>query len=150
MKKLYTIVITLVLFVSSFTAFGQNDQQQVKQVLNAYKTGVESLKTTDLANLFMENSQVFESGGVEGTFNHYLDHHLGPELKAFKSFKFNDYSVDVIVDGDYAFATEAYTYRIELAKGERVIEKKGVATSVLKKVDGQWKIMKTHSSSRNK
>ncbi|WP_371815901.1 hypothetical protein [Flavobacterium sp. CS20] len=53
----------------------------------------------------------------------------------------------------YAFTTETYIYTIVLnpdEKGEsRTIKKKGVATSILKKMDGKWKIIKTHSSSRN-
>jgi len=61
----------------------------------------------------------------------------------------------VQVDLPFAFATETYIYEIVIKgnplKGheEQVIINRGVATSVLKKIDGQWKILRTHSSSRN-
>ena len=104
--------------------------------------------------MFAKDSEVYESGGVEGSYTHYIEHHLGPELGHFKSFVFSDYEIDVQVDAPYAFTTETYIYTIVLIpddKGNsRTIKKKGVATSILKKVEGKWKIIKTHSSSRNK
>lgn len=65
----------------------------------------------------------------------------------FKSFKFSDYSVSVRVEGSVAFTSETYHYRIEPKKGTPV-EMQGVATSALKKVDGDWKIISMHSSGR--
>tara|TARA_R110002072_G_scaffold87601_7_gene197619 strand:- start:1627 stop:2082 length:456 start_codon:yes stop_codon:yes gene_type:complete len=150
MKIIYNTLLASLLFFTSINAYSQNSEQKVKEVLAAYKQKIEALNTEGMSDLFLTTSEVFESGGSEGSFDHYLHHHLGPELKAFKAFNFNNYVVEVKVDGMYAFATETYDYRIELAEGGRVIEKKGVATSVLKKVDNQWKIMRTHSSSRDK
>lgn len=46
-----------------------------------------------------------------------------------------------------ALATETYRYRIEPRTGE-IAERLGVATSVLKKVDGTWKIVSMHGSAR--
>lgn len=46
-----------------------------------------------------------------------------------------------------AIATESYKYRIE-TKGGEVAERLGVATSILKKVDGKWKILLMHNSAR--
>jgi hypothetical protein len=54
-------------------------------------------------------------------------------LKSFKSFEYDDYKVDVKVDGMYAFATETYNYIIISAKDNSEIKHKGVSTSVLKK-----------------
>lgn len=150
MKTIYNLIFAATLLPMSFNAFSQNDEQKVKEVLTSYKSGIETLSTVGLSELFMKDSQVFESGGSEGSFEHYLDHHLGPELKVFKAFKFNDYAIEITIDEPYAFATETYNYRIELANDGRVIEKKGLATTVLKKTDGQWKILTTHSSSRAK
>ncbi|MEQ9287805.1 MAG: nuclear transport factor 2 family protein [Cyclobacteriaceae bacterium] len=128
----------------------EKDKAEVEKTLAAYKAGVESLSTKDLSTLFVPESQIYESGSDEGSFDHYLDHHLAPELKQFESFDFNDYSVSTVVDPPYAFATESYVFKIVLAKSGQVIEKRGIATSVLKKIDGKWKILKTHSSSRAK
>ncbi|MEQ9424082.1 MAG: nuclear transport factor 2 family protein [Cyclobacteriaceae bacterium] len=150
MKALLKILCSTVILLCSANLFGQTEEASVKKVLASYKAGIEALSTEGLSDLFMKESQVFESGGVEGTFEHYLDHHLGPELKEFNSFKFSDHEISVVVNLPYAFTTETYFFRIELAEDGKVVERKGVATSVLIKTDGQWKILKTHSSSRAK
>ena len=113
---------------------------------------LQNLTTEGTLDLFTKDSKVYESGGVEGSYPHYVEHHLGPELGHFKSFTFSDYQIDIQIDVPYALTTETYTFTIELkAKdGEepRTIRKKGVATSILKETDGIWKIAKTHTSSR--
>lgn len=123
------------------------DEAAVRNVLSRYKSAIEKLDATGTGALFTADSSIFETGGVEGTYAQYLDHHLGPELKAFKAFSFSDYKVSVRVEGPIALATETYDYRIETKSGE-IAERKGVATSVLKRIDGQWKILSMHNSAR--
>ncbi|MBJ7882607.1 YybH family protein [Gelidibacter salicanalis] len=153
-----TIFLTLLTF-GSVQMFSQvvnteTEKKAVIKIMEAYKDALQNLTTEGTFELFSEDSKVFESGGVEGSYTHYIEHHLGPELGHFKSFTFSDYEIEVEVDAPYAFTTETYIYTIVLnpnEKGEtRTISKKGVATSILKKNEGKWKIIKTHSSSRNK
>ncbi|HXH98648.1 MAG TPA: nuclear transport factor 2 family protein [Sphingobacteriaceae bacterium] len=125
-----------------------NDTEEVKAVLDKYKSAIQKLDATGTEQLFTTDSRIYESGSIEGTYTHYLEHHLAPEFKVFKSFTFSDYKVDVQIDGNYAFTTETYNYAIVVAKDNLEIKRKGVATSVLKKIKGQWKIMVSHSSSR--
>ncbi len=119
----------------------------VRSVLAEYKSAIERLDATGTERLFTPDSAIFETGGVEGNYLNYLAHHLGPELKAFKAFRFSDYKVDVRFEGPVALATESYNYRIETRKGE-IAERRGVATSVLKKVGGRWMIISMHNSAR--
>lgn len=145
MKKIF--IVLAIFFVSS--SFSQNkDAEAVKAVLKQYNSAIEKLNVTGTEKLFATDSKVFESGGSEGTYAHYLEHHLAPEFKEFTSFKFSDYKADVQVDGKYAFATETYTYTLVVAKDKSEVKRKGVATSVLKKINGEWKIMISHNSSR--
>jgi ketosteroid isomerase-like protein len=46
------------------------------------------------------------------------------------------------------YTAETYRYTIVLKDKPEPIERQGVARSVLKKIDRQWKIVSTHSSSR--
>lgn len=123
------------------------DEAAVRAVLSQYKSAIERLDATGTEQLFTQDSAIFETGGVEGTYADYLAHHLGPELKEFRSFSFSDYKVDVRLEGPIAIATESYKYRIETRSGE-IAERLGVATSALKKVDGKWKIISMHNSAR--
>lgn len=142
-------VLTLLFFgIASIMYAQNNDAGAVKAVLKKYAEAIEKKDMTGTENLFTADSKIFESGGIEGTYAHYLEHHLTPELKEFKSFKFSDYTVDVTTEGSYAFATETYTYTIVLPNSKTEIKRKGVCTSVLKNENGEWKIMISHSSSR--
>jgi len=146
MRKLLMMCLLLATITA---AFAQNsDKEAVKTVLNNYKKAIEKLDTTGVENLFVKDSKVYEQASDEGTIGHYLEHHLGPELKEFKSFSFSDYKVDVTVAGEYAFSTETYIYIIILAKDGKEIKSQGVATSVLRKTKDGWKIVQTHSSFR--
>lgn len=119
----------------------------VTTVLAAYKAALERLDVSGTEQLFVTDSAIFESGGSEGTYSNYLAHHLSPELAGFKSFAFSNYIISVRFEGALALATETYTYRIQTKTGE-VAERLGVATSALKKIGGQWKILSMHNSSR--
>lgn len=146
MKKISSMVFVLLLSVMVHAQ--ANDTEEVKAVLDKYKSAIQKLDATGTEQLFTTDSRIYESGSIEGTYTHYLEHHLAPEFKVFKSFTFSDYKVDVQIDGNYAFTTETYNYAIVVAKDNLEIKRKGVATSVLKKIKGQWKIMVSHSSSR--
>lgn len=120
----------------------------VRAVLSQYKSAIERLDARGTEQLFTADSAIFETGGTEGTYANYLAHHLGPELHEFKSFKFSNYEVDVqMLGAAAAHATETYKYRIETKSGE-VVERLGVATSVLKKENGRWKVVMMHNSGR--
>lgn len=129
------------------------EREAVKTVMKSYKDAIQNLTGEGTLELFTEDATVFESGGVEGTYANYLDHHLGPELGHFNSFIFTDYKIAVEIDLPYAFVTETYIYNIDLkveeGKEPRIISKKGVATSIVKNIGNDWKIIKTHTSSRN-
>ena len=147
MKSLLNIVIIL-LTLNDFTAYAQSDSEKVKETLLKYKDALEKLDVTGTDILFVANSQIIESGKVEGTYQDYLAHHIGPELGDFKSFKFENYKVDITVTGDYAFAVETYNYTIILKKDNTEIKRRGVASSFLKKENDTWKIVHMHNSSR--
>lgn len=151
MKKLLrsSLLSVTLLALPALWADDAAETAAVRTVVTAYKESLESLDAAKAKDLFTADSQVFESGGVEGTYAHYLEHHIGPELAEFKAFSYRDYSVEVRLELPLALATESYIYRIALKGDGQVIEKKAVTTSVLKKIDGEWKIIQTHTSSRN-
>lgn len=142
------ILFVFALISADHLLFAQTDEQKVKDVLSAYKSALEKLDVKGTDVLFAANSQIIESGKVEGTYADYLAHHIGPELGEFTSFKFENYSVQVTVAGDYAFAVETYNYAIVLKKDNSEIRRRGVASSFLKKANGAWKILHMHNSSR--
>ena len=142
------ISLLAIFFIFTGTLSAQTEADKVKQVLSTYKDALEKLDVKGTDVLFVSNSQIIESGKVEGTYQDYLAHHIGPELGDFISFKFDNYKADVTVTSDYAFAVETYNYTIILKKDNSEIKRKGVASSFLKKENGVWRIVHMHNSSR--
>lgn len=124
-----------------------DDLAGAEEVLRAYRIALEARDSQAMSVLFAEGSAVFENGKAEGSFANYMEHHLGPELDAIESFTFSDPRLTVTRIGHMAYAHKTYRYRIELVDG-RVIERDGVATSVLAHDANGWKIVQYHSSSR--
>lgn len=152
MRKLTAGVLVSLALVASAPAGAQRsdrraDTAAVTEVLGRYRAAVERLDATGTEMLFTRDSQIFENGGVEGSYADYLAHHLGPELREFRAFRFSDVNVDVRFEGPVALATERYSFRIERAAGEP-IERRGVTTSVLRRVGRDWRIVVSHNSSR--
>ncbi len=52
----------------------------------AYLAAMEASDLDAAEALFASDSLIFETGGVEGTWKNYRDHHIGPELDAIESF----------------------------------------------------------------
>lgn len=123
------------------------DMAAVADVLSRYRAAIERLDASGTETLFVADSEVFENGGVEGSFANYLAHHLGPELGHFRSFRFGGHRLTVRFEGQVALASESYTYRIERHQGEP-IERRGVTTSVLRRTPDGWRIVSMHGSSR--
>ncbi len=124
------------------------DEAAVKAVLASYKSALERRDLTGTEALFATDNVVAESGKLEGSYSDYVANHIGPELGHFKRFAFSDYTVRVERVGDVAWATETYRYVIELKDKDKLIERQGLSTTVLQRIDGGWKIRSMHSSSR--
>lgn len=123
------------------------DSDQIKSLLRNYQSAIEKLDTAGTAIMFAKDSKIYEQGGDEGNYSHYAAHHLAPELREFKSFKFSNYKVAVEVNLPYAFTQETYNYLLELKDDSVPAYRHGAATSVLRKYDDGWKILINHSSS---
>ncbi|MBD8524391.1 YybH family protein [Pseudomarimonas arenosa] len=146
----------LILIASLFLLSGANaasalpdaDEAAVKAVLAAYKSALERRDLAGTEALFADHNVVAESGKLEGSYRDYIEHHIGPELGHFSRFAFSDYVVRVEGVGDVAWATETYRYVIELKDRAEPIERQGLSTTVLQRLDGEWRIRSMHSSSR--
>lgn len=120
----------------------------VRAVLKQYNSALEKLDVSGTENLFADDAVIYESGTSEGSYTRYMQEHLRTELKEYKSLKFTDYKVEIIIAGNYAFATETYNCIIVVAKDNTEVKYKGVTTSILRRAKGEWKISVSHNSSR--
>ena len=104
------------------------------------------------AALVADDSVVFESGGGQGTWAQYREHHLGPEVAMFKSFDLETQTPRTWTsdDGSLALVTLPISYDIELKDGRKISSLGTVTFGLTRGGDGPYKIVHMHWSSRRK
>ena len=91
-----------------------------------------------------ESLTIFESGHANYGWIDYRDNHLGPEMKEMTNTKYEYSDTKVKVSGSMAFATMKYT--IAGDSNGKHFDSAGLATAVLEKSGGKWRIVHWHSS----
>jgi ketosteroid isomerase-like protein len=109
------------------------------------EAAVRGVLMQDAAAIERGDLAVVENGHANYGWADYRDRHLAPELKEMKnlSYKFSD--IKVRLAGGTAWATFRYALAADF-KGRRV-EANGLATAILERRGGAWKIVHWHSSS---
>ena len=153
MARLWTVV--FVLFgtgiVVAETGAGEAPVQP-KEVAAAYLAAIEARDLDAAGVLFAPEATIFETGGVEGTWRHYRDHHLGPEVDGIAMFTIDskeDPEVTASRDETLAVVTWPIEYTISL-KDQRTIDSRGTVTFVLTRDEEIYRIRHLHWSSRRK
>ncbi|NNE68458.1 MAG: SnoaL-like domain-containing protein [Pyrinomonadaceae bacterium] len=142
------VVIVTLTIASNYSAaiVSPDDEEAVMKVLMLEGESIEKgdLETLDKIWSHDESVLIFESGGADKGWKKYRDHHLAPELKAFKNTEFSITDAQVKVDGNTGWATYRYSLRADYK--ERKISSKGLGTMVFEKTEGKWLIVHSHTS----
>ena len=75
--------------------------------------------------------------------------HSGPELKQFHNLQWSRSNLVIHVLGDSAAYVTA-DYSIRYQAGDRPVDSGGIATHVLIKEQGEWKIRHSHTAARRR
>lgn len=151
MKRYLWILPAAVLAVWVSPARAEESPKTPTETAAAYLAAMEARDLEAAEALFADDSLIFESGGTEGTWSDYRDHHIGPEIDAIESFVMTRASSTErkSTDGTMAFVAWPIEYTINLSDG-RVIESRGTVTFVLENHGGHFKIRHLHWSSRKR
>jgi ketosteroid isomerase-like protein len=95
-----------------------------------------------------ESLSVFESGHANYGWADYRNNHLGPEMAEMKNTKYAFSDIKIHLAGNTAWATMKYTISADVMDNgkPRHVDGGGLATVVLEKRDGRWRIVHWHSS----
>jgi ketosteroid isomerase-like protein len=127
----------------------QSPQEQVQAFFKAYDEAFNARDINKLGTMYHPDVTVFEGAGIDRTWAAYRDNHLGPELKMFQDLAFAHTNVVVIVLGpDAAYVTADYS--IKYAAGDRKVDSGGIATHILVRDGGIWKIRHSQTAARRR
>jgi ketosteroid isomerase-like protein len=101
-----------------------------------------------LGRLYDPNVTIGEGAGLDRGWASYRDHHLAPELRDFRNFRYRPFDVEVRLLGPRtAYALFRYALRADTA--ERAVDVVGRGTMVLTRMPGgHWHVVHSHTSGR--
>lgn len=118
------------------------------RIARAYLKGLEQSKLRDLDRLFLpgERSSILENASDEGSWEHYRDHHLGPEMKESSGFKFTVSNESEDRFGSAVVVRQVGKFSLKVGTENRSY--KMAVTYVMVEDSGALKIAHLHWSSR--
>jgi len=148
-RTLRRISVVAVVFASVVSVSAQSKEAEITGFFKSYDAAFNARDINKLATLYHPDVTIFEGSGVNNGWVDYRDNHLGPELKSFQDLQWAHSNIVVHMLGDSAaYVTADYT--IKYKSGDRVVDSGGIATHVLVKEQGSWKIRHSHTAARRR
>lgn len=123
------------------------EERQVAAAIEALFAAAERNDMAALDSLYAGNDlTVIESTGINRGWADYRDHHLAPEMKEMKGFRYRPFEIEPHVSGALAWAIFRYNLRAET--GEKILDLVGRGTAILEKRGNRWVVRHTHTASR--
>ena len=92
---------------------------------------------------------MLNQGGQNEGLSDLIEHHVEPEKDALKFLSLDFSNIEIHFETDFAWAIADTRVNAEVKKSGKVIDKSGFQTFLFRKIEGNWKVVHTHSSSRN-
>jgi len=129
-----------------------DDKNMILSIINDIEYGWENGDGTPFSSHFLdfEGARYFESGGQNVGLDDLIVNHVEPEKDALYYLELNFLNIDVNVDGDFAWATADTEVKGKVKRNDYEFDKTGYQTFLFKRIENSWKVLHTHSSSRNR
>ena len=128
----------------------EDDAAALVAIIDAIEKGWEQGDGTPFREHYLdfEGARYVESGGQNEGLNDLVEHHVEPEGDALDNFELSLADVETHVEGDFAWAIANVEFTALLKSEQRELHSRGYETFLFRRVDGKWKVIHTHSSSR--
>jgi len=130
------------------------DVAAIKTIIAGIKYGWENGDGTSFRKNFLnfKGARYIESGGQNQGLDSLVDQHVEPEKDAMEYLNLDFSNIEINFEGkDDSFAWAIADTRVKgkLKRTGREFDKSGYQTFLFRKIDNAWKVVHTHSSSRN-
>jgi uncharacterized cupredoxin-like copper-binding protein len=128
------------------------DVSAIKAVIAGIKYGWENGDGTPFRKTFLDfkGARYIESGGQNPGLDSLVNHHVEPEKGAMEYMTLDFNNIEVNFEGDnFAWVLADTRFKAKVKKSGRELDKSGYQTLLLRKIDGAWKVVHSHSSSRD-
>lgn len=147
----YFIIITYLFFCHDL--IGQDsDKNEILNIIDKIKYGWENGDGKPFNENFLDfnGAKYFESGGQNIGLNDLILNHVEPEKDALFFLELNYSNIDVFIENNFAWVTADTEVKGKVRRNDLELDKTGHQTYIFKKIDGKWKVIHSHSSSRDR
>jgi len=99
--------------------------------------------------LDFKGARYIESGGQNAGLESLVTHHVEPEKEALEYLKLDFSDIEVHFENNFAWAIATSRVKGKVRNSERTFDKSGYQTFLFRLVNDEWKVVHTHSSSRD-
>lgn len=151
MTKLVVVTLAVVAIAWSSVSNSQDDDvAAIAHIVAAVERGWETADGTPFREHFLDfdGARYIESGGQNLGLDDLIDHHVEPEGDALEGLDLVFSNLQTHIAGDSAWAIADVEVKALVRRDGRQIHNRGFETFILRRIDGAWKVVHTHSSSR--
>ena len=126
------------------------DDQSLVDIIESVERGWETADGTPFRQHFLdfEGARYIESGGQNEGLEDLVTHHVEPEGDALDGLDLTFSNIETHIEGDFAWAVADVEVRATVKRDGRTIHNRGHETFLFRRVEGEWRVVHTHSSSR--
>lgn len=150
-KTTLALLVVLLFSNMALAASDQSDEAQIKAIIEAIRVGWLEADGAPFRKHYLdfEGARYIKTGGQNEGLSDLINHHVEPEADAFENFELKITNPEAHLEGDnFAWVVTDSEIQAKVKRDGRIIHNKGHGTYLLRKVDGEWKVVHTHTSSR--
>lgn len=148
---LYQVLSALTLILLLSGAKASTDEDSIKAIIADVASGWERGDGAPFRKHFLDfaGARYVESGGQNVGLNDLVQRHVEPEKESLEYLKLDFENIEVHFEGAFAWAIADTRIKGKVRKTGVEFDKQGFETFLLRKVGDDWKVVHTHSSSRD-
>lgn len=145
-------ILTALVFVLVLSgAKAPSDADAIKAIIAEVESGWERGDGTPFRKHFLDfdGARYIESGGQNVGLNDLVQRHVEPEKDSLEFLQLDFENVVVHLEGNFAWAIADTRVKGKVRASGKEFDKNGYETFLFRKVGKAWKVIHTHSSSRD-
>jgi hypothetical protein len=144
------IIVLLPILLLAAGAKADSDAAELIAIINAVEAGWEDADGAPFRKHFLDfpGARYIESGGQNEGLTDLVEHHVEPEGDALAGLDLSLTNIETHIEGDFAWAVADVEVKALVKRDQRRIHNRGYQTYLFRRVEGEWKVIHSHSSSR--
>ncbi len=127
-----------------------DDSATLIAIIDAVEKGWEQADGTPFRQHFLDfdGARYIETGGQNTSLTDLIEHHVDPEGDSLDNLQLDLSDVETHIEGDFAWAVADVEFKATVKRDQKDIHYRGYETFLFRRVEGTWKVIHSHSSTR--